>query len=441
MPKIVINLLHKPQGLDKALPMLMNLKAASSETQVISILHEEPRTPGSLDEFLMKELVRVSDVVVVVGESDHVDFLALSARTSATEFVHLKQLKFLELERSMNFLGGLLRILTLGSRQIRKLLAILRHYSSHGTLLLTIHNAGGNLWCRLIIDVVARRGGVVAGYLKSVHDQGLGLSAIVDAPRSLPAVSRPGARVDWQRLDFLLVPTSDFARLFPPGNERLLISGYPPFFRAWRDLLEREVAKSERPSNGTRILIFTRGENPSKWASDQIITDKELLELLTDTVEICEQVFENPVIQIKPHPYQNLAVLERLIASNERVTITHASPALAAGNADVAIATFSSAVLDAVPWSIPLFEYYHPNEAFWRLHPGGSPFGAFGVVIARQRSELHSLLLGVATGSVLAVDEASTSSGLDLGEWQEADNLWDQSFLKLRDACGATSSR
>lgn len=441
MTRTLLNLIHKSQGFDKAIPILMKVKKKHSDTRIVSVLHLEPRSSKTLDDFLQKELARWSDQIIVVGTCGFAASLSSHALSSSTDFASIPNVPYSELGNPLIALVVIAKTIILHPLSSLRLYLSLRRECTRHTRLLTIHNAGTIAWCRIIIRLVHRRKGFVVGYLKSVHDQGLGLSALnSDGAVEAGDRRRPDERIDWKRIQTLLVPTQSFKALFPAHEENVLVAGYPPFYSEWKHALASRITVDKGQKRGVRILVFTRGPSPNKLPYDQIISDETLQRLLTDIVDVSSEVFGECRVIVKPHPYQHLEPLSKFVNRNQKVEFTFEAPALASGSADVAIATYSSAIIDAAIWEIPLIEYYHPNCAFRRLHPAGSPFSQLGVRLTRTAQELRSTLRSIRLSWDGTHGQVPMRPVVLRNDWMNADELGNNAIQLFQESRTHTRS-
>lgn len=381
---LVVNYVHKLQGLDKSLPICLELRERTG-AEVISLIEAEPGSHQVDLEAFRPLLEQCSD-----------RWLAFRGVERQSRRGWLNRLL---LRWSRRALPGTRLIdhwrLSGKPRKLRKLLREIAG-SRQPILMLTIYNGvetavGGHL-----TRLVGRRGGLRLGYLKSLHDQGLGLSDLSSRSSNLTATIRLEPC-----LDALLTPALPaFRELLEAKGVRpaqMVVAGYPPTYRRWHSLMS-EGRTGMNNSSARRVVLFTRGEVPHKRAEDQIISDRWMDEAVVQIKEELSRIWPDHRLLIKPHPYQSRATLKAICSRLENVELVETPPCLLAAGASLAIATYSSAILDAVALGVPGIEYYEPTAAFHRLHPDGSPFPAFGVRPAATRLELRTALTELASG-------------------------------------------
>jgi hypothetical protein len=191
-------------------------------------------------------------------------------------------------------------------------------------------------------------------------------------------------------------------------RSRQIVAGYPVCYASWHELVKEtpRVRWLNAHRRALEVVVFTRGEADHKVPEAQIISDEWVLQAVRTIVERTRAINKECRIRIKPHPYQNIDVLREGLADVPEIELTDDPPCILAATADLAIATYSSAILDAVAFGVPAIEYFEENRAFRQRHPDGSPFGQFGVVIARNESQFSEAMSAFAAGH---------SSGFELG--------------------------
>lgn len=381
---LVINYVHKLQGLDKSLPVCLELRHHSG-AKVITLVELEPGCH--------ERDVRAFEPLIQACSDTWLILPATRRRRRATPWARLLerwQRRNLPGTRWLDQIRAWMQ-----PQRLRTLLQTLQH-SDDRILLLTIYNGVHTALGGWLSRLAARRQGLRVGYLKSLHDQGLGLSDLAGRSSNLTRslTLRPS-------LDVLLAPElPEFRTLLQRKGvapEQMVVAGYPPAYPRWQALI-RDSMTREEPQSTFRVVLFSRGEVAHKPADQQVIDEAWLVAAIHTLAEELERLWPEHVLWIKPHPYQQRRNLERICEQRARVQLVDGPPALLAAGADLAVATYSSAILDAVAAGVPSIEWFSPTPAFHRLHPDGSPFPAFGVRRASQRQELRALLETLAAG-------------------------------------------
>ena len=362
----IINYLHKVQGIDKVVPLLFVLKQLEPQLKVHTVLDIERTSLNAVPQDLFASLRQLSE--------------SCSSAPTGWLYSFLRRYEGIVPRRVFRLIERMVGPDLAGFFNARGLL------SNQSCLLLCINTAKHHSMGRLLGRYVKSQGGLVLAYLKSVNDRGRGLSVVGKAKADAGAGF----------YDVLLVPNRQIHAIllqsgYPP--ERLLVSGYPPFYQAWRRHVASQAAAAFPAMEGKRLfVVFSRGPAPHKPEEGQIMTAEMEVRLLTDIVSVVQEGWPDARVWIKPHPYQEPAFLQRLAREHSRVEIRHESVQRLSALADIAISTYSSASLDALAYGKPSIEYFEETANFLAAHPGGSTFGEYGVVICRSRAELQCAL-------------------------------------------------
>lgn len=368
-PIRLINFVHKLQGIDKVVPMILRMRE-HMDLHVLTVVCIERSSLQEANALMAKVLVETSDEVAVFGNSMMGQEIALQAKAKRTLIASDFAPEFV-----------------LRTGQMPNLPRVLLRRAVHADGMLTIYNGPTKNVGRHLAEAVRRGNGRVIGYLKSIHDQGLGLTALKHS-----AVKAPLKDSTLERLDDLLLPMEEF-RVFLDGRPmRTTITGYPPFYSEWRRFIEQlpECQAYRREKRSLEVVLFTRGPATHKPPENQVIDDPTVVKLVDDIYDACRRTGREFRLRIKPHPYQRLDPLRAWAEGKLEVRFVAEPPAYLAATSDIVVATYSSTILDGLVFRKPMIEYFVENEAFRRLHPDGSPFGEFGVAIARTREEFES---------------------------------------------------
>jgi hypothetical protein len=383
MTEVVLNYVHKIQGLDKCLPICAELTRRRG-ARVITIIDLEDAAENK----------PCRSFEPLVG--------ACSDATIAPQGVSFRARRLLG--RVSDIVAG--RHSSQPDALNRSIDRICRSFGNERPrfILLSIFNGVNRSIGAQLSDWVAAQGGIRLGYLKSLHDQGRGLSDI-DAHLASTSRIRIGPK-----LDALLVPDhSGFRGLMERlgvSEQEQVVSGYPVCYQHWKQMVRnlpmcRDYNEKRRQ---LEVVLFTRGEVAHKAPADQIISDQWLLSAIVEIREELGATGKDFRLRIKPHPYQNIRRLRGMIGTAPEICLTDWPPAMLAATSDMGIATYSSAILDAVAMGVPAIEYFSENDAFKRLHPGGSPFGSLGVRITRTRCELAAAISSILEGDDMRFD-------------------------------------
>lgn len=385
----IINFVPKIQALDKSAAMLAEIRSQIPASTVISIISLAENNTSEHIEPLVGLLAEVSETTAFVG--DHPSFNAAYA------------------------------LLTAGGRSVSRvlpkdLIALVEGFVSteRRTLFLSPVGKGiGDVGDSLL--AWARVGRVpVVGYFKSLHDQGFGLSSLMNSGGSDTGVfngfrkivsrmsrqevfsrgATPG-KLGPEHTDFLMVFNDHHRQLVAGkvGSARVFESGYPLLYPRWHDLVSRSSFCQEFAREAAlEVVLFTRGEAPGRRPEENVVPHANLEILINDIISGLEQTEKHWRMRIKPHPIQDSEILEEIVSGRANVEIVNDAPTLLAKTCDVAIATYSSTVVDTLSSGVPTIEYFFETPFFRKKHPGGSPFPQMGVFKARNRTEFFSSL-------------------------------------------------
>ena len=109
---------------------------------------------------------------------------------------------------------------------------------------------------------------------------------------------------------------------------------------------------------------------------------------------------------MKPHPLQDETVLNEMASRYSGVVISYEHASILASVADVVVATWSTAIFDALAIGTPSIEFFVPNDYFLSLYPAGSAFKILGIPVAESRKEFSDILKTVADGTYRQPDLA-----------------------------------
>lgn len=363
----IINYIHKVQGIDKVVPLLFVLKQLEPKLRVITILDIEEKALNAVPDDLLSSLSQLSEICVSAPNDLLYNLLHWFKKLLPARLFHFFEWLFYP------------HFTTFFQKQVDG-------FIQDELVLVCINTAKDRSMGRLLVRYVKVRGGLVLAYLKSVNDQGRGLSA----------VGRVKAFAGGAFYDRLMVPNQQLYQLLIQSGypkESLIVSGFPPFYADWRKHVTREATGLEAKLKGKSLfVVFSRGPAPHKQGEHQIITASTERRLLTDIVSTIQQGWPDALIWIKPHPYQDTTFIKKLADRFPQVEIRHESVQKLSALASVAISTYSSASLDALVYGKPSIEYFEESDAFLTAHPAGSTFGEYGVVICRTRTELENAL-------------------------------------------------
>jgi hypothetical protein len=388
------------QAFDKAFPMLLELRESIPDLEVMTILDLEDNIVIKSAGLFGDLCVDVSDRIAVYDNSEFSLEIGDKARAAG-------KLGYCgHFESSEHSRGKLRAFLPAVWRRISTRDPTL-HWARRADALLGVYNDfERRSLAQDLIGAVKSNGGSVIGYFKTINDQGRGLSALENPSGRKPQISAKRT----QHIDALLLPFASFRSFFKADNPvELATTGYPPFYRSWQRYVE--MAVGPRRDSELNVVLLARGESAHRHLDDQIITEETLRYILNVVYNTIRERGQRFRLRVKPHPYQNCEALKQYINAWPEAELTFDPPAMLGANADVVIAVYSSAVLDGLVFGAALIEYCEENAAFRRLHSNHSPFGAFGVLIARTKEEfvvaLRKALMANKIRNHPAIEEAN----------------------------------
>lgn len=363
MKTLLINYIHKPQCIDKALPILLGINRLGFDIEVLTILDLEEHFPNAIS----------ADIEFFLEEQSHriYKYKPLPKRKTKKRFLGIN------VESSISKLRAWVRMLGLLRKE--------KIYSREKIVMLSANTAHTTYLGLLLLKKIKK---INIGYFKSLNDQGVGITA---------ATSRKSLK--WTRYyDYILLPSDSFKERLSlrTSSETLVPVGHLPFFGGWKEYVSQNAGRFILlPSpRSTVMTVFARGPVAHKNASEQIITSDIERKLLIDLIETYRRLAPKGVVLIKPHPYQNLDVIKEICRRYSDVRTSNLSPATLAAVSDLCVSTFSSSAVDILGFGKPSIEYFNGTEAFHRLHPNDTVFARYGVVVCRTKAELQEALVG-----------------------------------------------
>lgn len=389
----VINYISKVQAIDKSLALLSELRTRLPDLSIVHIINIEAQNqiPSCQDYFeLMAELG--DSAIVIEGSRQSKEAGAIFEDTGmpyTSVPVAPDESRHSAAERIWE--------------------AVVKP-PARTCLLVPFTSEGSGLVTPLMAGATRRRAKVVA-YFKSVHDQGMGLTAEASGRTGATKTTFRRARHMWrrasrsasiadQRFDERFV---DVVLAFNNTQRKLLLSkgysprqvavmGYPLLYPAWKGLVARSSFCRGFGKSMWDVVLFTRGETPGRPSNQNIVTNDDLIEYLDDIFAIMEDLTPHAKLRIKPHPIQDASVIQNYLSKRTgtvSAAMSFEPPFLLAGVCDLAISTYSSTVLDALIQDVPSVEYLKENAFFRKKHPTGSPFPSLGALRANNREELR----------------------------------------------------
>mgnify|MGYP001269748218 CR=1 FL=1 len=173
------------------------------------------------------------------------------------------------------------------------------------------------------------------------------------------------------------------------GYSRQAVIGYPIFFPEWKKIVN-EYPGGEF-SRRSIILIYSR------HVVERYMDPEKYDFLLRSTLRVLRKKFGNIPIVIKPHPREDIRLINEIVKKQEisDVKISFEHPAVLAKNARIAIAFWGSVVLESLSMEVPTVEYYIEARRFREDYPSGSNYKAVGIHAVSNEQELEDFVNSV----------------------------------------------
>jgi hypothetical protein len=382
MPPPVVNLVHSLPALDMSLALLLELRSKHPDRPIISVLKLGHATRIPSVDFLFETMCRVSDSVVLFGSSPlYADLERVASGLGvAVERLHAWL--------PPKIAPGLNRLLWFfKSRNDREELARFVASLPDGAILLRSH-ADVDQVAEAVVAAIRRDGGTSFACLEGCYP---------------PRNALPMAYFDEPRVDlcdrFLLYSEGHRRVLAQAGYTSATVIGYTKLYPAWRENIEKNAAVLELCEESERftVSVFTRGETPG--GGPQIMPDSVFEPLLEDLLAALDERIDAPRVLIKPHPAQDVALIERVAASRSSIKLTTLHPSQLAAISDLVVTTWSTSTVDALAFDVPCIEYFRPNGYFLSVYPNGSSFRQLGIQWAEDGDGFRHCLDEVLSGS------------------------------------------
>lgn len=398
-----INYIHKLQGIDKCVPLLMQLRAEHPNLLVTTVVDIESKTRLPDCTNLIRLLGMVSDVIVFRSGS----YMGLEwARYSANLGIETWLADRVRVAPEPIFwrmLKGALPVVRsvadpLSRRDVPR---VRTHFitprAGQSIKLLTIYNGVNTKLGKTLTDGVQSNGGTVLGYLKTVNDEGLGFGAIGHNGR----MSEKKVRIP-KSLDVLLVPNRRLREIiYSVTHIHCLVHevGHVQSFPAWIEFLRsREDSDDVWLPGSPRVAVFSKGYIHHRKEEQQLAPRHTFNHMVDDILEAVLDVFPSCSICIKPHPHQDTSHLDAVARKIPSAQVSFQTTGILSVSADLVISMHSSAIVDALICGTPAIEY----SPYWtdyleKVMPGGSPFVRMGATEAREKRELQQALIEAST--------------------------------------------
>jgi len=378
----IVNFVPKVQALDKSAATLAEIRRQLGPVRVLSVIGLTEKHQIERIDPLVELVAKVSDKVIFAGHS----MLQNSALTL--------------LQKNVG------NVAMIDKSALVEAIDTFCIHAGRNVFMMPIGSDNGELNERLVCK--AKSANIpILGYFKSLHDKGMGLSTVPGAlseRKERHHGIRQIVRCLWQQ------PSrwsgSEKGRKLSPsqcrwvmafnavhgqkvkekaGQAHVVEMGYQLLFPGWHELVcQSSYCQIYQSVAQLEVVLFTRGESPSRPPEENIVPHAYLEQLFEDIVSALDDTGCDWHLRIKPHPIQDVAFLRGLIVGRSNVEIVFEAPAVLAATADLAISVYSSTVVDTLALGVPTIEYFFETPFFWRKHPTGSPFPRLGAMKARS---------------------------------------------------------
>jgi hypothetical protein len=200
-------------------------------------------------------------------------------------------------------------------------------------------------------------------------------------------------RADADESTILLFGSHNSKYMKEVGYQNQFVIGYPIFFKEWSKLVNQYCKKFN--SQNQTVLIYSRHVNERYMDLDKYI------ELLSTSLRVIRAKFNNIEIIIKPHPRENIEIINKIIKSQNipNVSISYEHPAVLAKTAKMAITFWGSVIFESLSMNVPTVEYYKEAEKFREDYPSGSNYKAIGIHSVSHEEGLEKFVDSVIDGS------------------------------------------
>lgn len=385
----VISLIHSLPLLDLVLALVSELQAAGRTGKMTTVLHFGGSTRAANADFLLRLICQTSDNVFALGRNplyEELRRLCSQANLNFTCKLNNRAVhRLVEGQKREGKLGGYLLNASLDQLfdSIKSDSVLLRSHADNSAV------------SRRLGEIVRARGGRVLAMLEGCYPP----------HNSLPLSYFGNARPDLVD-KFLMFAEGYREPLASVGFSNLEVIGFPKLYPAWRNTVATSdnLMSLRRELGAEAISLFTRGETADP--GPQIMSNQELLQILTSVIETVTDVFPGAPVVIKPHPAQDRGPIHDVERRYENVVISEEHPSVLALNSKLVVTTWSTSIFDSLAFGIPSVEYFLPNEHFLNIYPAGSAFKNLGIPSVANVAEFDKLCQSVASGSYQQPDLA-----------------------------------
>lgn len=369
----IITYIHRVQALDKAIAYVAQAFSEINKTNHIVVLEME-RTQNLIPscKVLFELMASVTNQAIIIGKNE--------IHEEAISVFNCFNVPILYINESLHDLS-----------------VIDMHINKRVNLFIQWSGVKSKV-SKYIYKSVLRKKGRVLRFFKSLHDKGLGLTAM---PINESIITMFRKRLSHLHLkiknagveDYYLLHGQEFIRSMQGSHVssyKYKVITYPLGLPAWKKMITNY--HNDSASASTVIGVFIRGEIRKRSPNEQIMPNWLLKKQLDDVFEITKKVFSDIKVVIKPHPNQDVEELKKIIGHGDSFYISYDPPAVIASKSKFIIGMSTSAILDGLLLGKPAINYYNETDALRLLHPKGSVLNIMGIKSVSTKKELEEAI-------------------------------------------------
>lgn len=341
-------------GLDMLLPIFMEMKLYGNVYIELVIDDNSLIDQLSKDPFLSKQVTDIIDKVTLLPKKE--------IRSSTNKLAKISSILML----LINILG-LLKRLSFSKNPV------LMHSGSVKTMM-----------TGFLAKITKRKGGVTIGHFK-VMDR----LAVNDKYVTKKNLLEFG--------DFFICFNKQDVKSWSLESQNQTIEiGYPRLYKSWLETLK--ISSKKYLEDDLNITLDGKAESlvsiflPSTVKG--IFEERELKEWIQEVIFCLDSVFPDALIVLKPHPMQNITIVEEALAeiNNKSSNITYLHSGLLASQSILIVSHHSSTIIDALALNKPVVQHHKFTEHWLKRHPEGSSLLGLGQSWTQDKIELKSEL-------------------------------------------------
>lgn len=254
---------------------------------------------------------------------------------------------------------------------------------------------------KLLYNETLKNNGRILRFFKSLHDKNSGLTAYKyynlkqKINRNISKIKKYFHKSKIE--DYLLTHGKKFEKSIENANVfyyKKKAIAYPLTFPSWKKKVLEYYYKelNNKYKNKYVVTIFARGEIEKRPASEQILSNNDLIKSIDEIINSFKTFNKTITFLIKPHPNQNVNVLNNILNNYKNIEISFDPPSLLAAYSNITIGLSTSALLDGLFFNKPAINYYQSTEGIKLIHPKGSLMEIMNIPSANNKEDLIKLI-------------------------------------------------